>query len=167
MLRSLLSLLLLALLLVPLGLAACSGSSDPTELTDQGYAALGKGDYPAAMEAFKDALAKLQPSDPGFVRAKMGEIEAWIRADANKAHDEFLELARSHPEEVGSREYGTVANKMVAAQQFMTAIDVLDAGIKAHAEDPKLKATMDEVKAAAQKAGDPEAIKKLQSLGYL
>jgi len=157
----------LLLVLLPLLRSVLASPPSASALTDRGYEALGKGNHAEAMEAFERALESLRPADPQYVRAKMGAVEAWIRADASKARKEFLELATSQPEEIGSREYAAVASKMAAAKQFVAAIDVLDAGIQAHPEDPKLKATMDEVKAAAQKAGDPDAVKKLISLGYL
>ena len=47
---------LLALTL-PLGpLASCGGSSDPGQLTDSGYASLGKGNAKAALSSFEKAL---------------------------------------------------------------------------------------------------------------
>src|SRR6185436_9174732 len=69
---SLRSLLLLPLLLAP----ACGGSSDPKDLTEAGYAALGAGDSKAALGEFDQALAAIgsDTAHPQYLRAKLGAI---------------------------------------------------------------------------------------------
>jgi hypothetical protein len=144
--------------------ASCGGGGNPT---DEGYAALGKSDWSAAASSFEQALKGLSPTDPGFKRAKMGHVEALIHLDAKSSEQEFLALARGNPELIGSDEYRTVASKMTSAKQYLPAIGVLDAGLKANPEDPKLMAVLEKVKSEAQKSNDAGALDALKGLGYL
>jgi hypothetical protein len=149
-------------------LAACNGGSkDPAKLTDSGYAALGKSDWKGAQSDFDAALAVLQPTDAGFKRAKMGQVEALIHTDAAKARDEFLALAKGMSSQVEPNDYIAVASKLTGERKFMDAIAVLEVGLKAHPEHPKVKAIGDRIKAEAEKAGDEGALKALKGLGYL
>jgi hypothetical protein len=164
-LASLRPLLLLPLLLAP----ACSGSSDPKDLTEAGYAALGASDSKGALAEFDKALAEIgnDTSHPQFLRAKLGAIEAKIRLDPEAAKREFLELSASMPSKITARDFSTLGGKFASAKQFMAAIDLLDAGMKAHSESPELKALQENSKSAAEKAGDDGALKKLSGLGYI
>jgi len=167
-----LSVALAGLLTLPL-LTACGGdgagggSGDPKGLTDAGYASLGTSDFDGALSDFQKALAALEPGAPGFVRAAMGEVDALIHIDPGQARDKFLELARSYPDAIGSREFSTVGGKLTSEGKYTEAIDVLDAGLKIFTEDPKLIAVLAKVREAAEKAGDTSALKSLEGLGYL
>ncbi len=147
--------------------AACSGSADPAKLTDQGYAALGKSDWKGAQADFGSALAALEPTDPRYLRAKMGWIEAAIYTDPGKAKDEFLALAAGMASQVKSSDYIAVASKLTGERKFPEAIAVLESGLKAHAEDPKVRAVGEAIKKAAERAGDDASLAKLKTLGYL
>lgn len=148
-------------------IAACGGSADPAKLTDEGYAALGKSDWKGAQADFNSALETLKPSDPGYLRAKMGWIEAAIYTEPGKAKDEFLALAAGMSQQVKSSDYISVASKLTGERKFSEAIAVLESGLKAHSEDPKVRAVGEAIKKAAEKAGDNASLEALKSLGYL
>lgn len=163
------TLLVLPCLVLALVAGACGGggSSDPKALTDEGYAALGTSDYDGALESFQKALAEMDSAHAQFKRAKMGEIEALIHVDAERAKDEFIAMAGSMSGSVTAKDYQAIASKMTSEKKYVPAIAVLDAGIKAHAENPKLLAIMEKVKSEAEKAGDSGALDALRGLGYL
>jgi len=160
-----------AALLLGFFAASCGGSATPAEHTDAGYSALNKGDAKGAQAEFDQALAALKSTDAGYLRAKMGSIEALIEtnteASTAKAKDEFIALAAGMSSQVKSSDYINVSSKLANKQRFGDAIKVLEAGLKAHAEDPKVKAVGEKIKELASKAGDNEALKALSGLGYL
>lgn len=147
--------------------AACGGSADPAKLTDEGYAALGKSDFKGAKADFAAALEGLKSTDAGFLRAKLGWIEAAIYTDPVKAKDEFLALAAGMPSQVKSSDYIAVASKLTGERKFPEAIAVLEGGLKAHAEDPTVRAVGEAIKREAEKAGDNAALATLKGLGYM
>lgn len=157
----------LAASLLCLAAASCSGSADPAKLTDEGYAALGKSDWKGAQADFAEALEGLESSSPGFLRAKLGWIEAAIYTDPAKAKDEFLALAAGMGSQIKSSDYIAVASKLTGERKFPEAIAVLERGLKAHAEDPKVRAVGEAIKKAAEKVGDSSALAALKGLGYM
>lgn len=158
---------LLALLAaLSLSLAACSGS-DPAQLTQEAYADLGRSDYSGALAKFQSALKELQPSDPKYVEAKLGEIEAWCYVDAPKAKDEFLAYAKAAPDKVTPGDYKKVASNLTSAHKFDPAIAVLTAGRERYPKDESVYKLGETIKAEASKAGDESALKALRGLGYL
>ena len=156
-------------LILPLLAASCGGGSDPKALTDQGYAALKTNQHAAALEDFQAALDAIgsDTAHAQFKRASLGAVEAQIGVDAEKAKTEFLALASAHPSKFGDRDYSLIGGKLASAQEFMAAIAVLDAGMKAHDESPVLQGLVDSIKTAAEKAGSTDALDELASLGYL
>ncbi len=156
--------LALATLALTLPLASCGGgAADPGSLTNDGYAALGSSDYQGALESFHEALAGLEADAPGFLRAKMGEIEALTHLDPDKAKDALLAVG----DQIGESEYCRVAGDLTVGEHFDQAIDVLNAGVEKHGESPKLRALLDKVAVEAEKAGSTDALDKLKGLGYL
>jgi hypothetical protein len=154
----------LAALLLTLPLVSCGGGSKtPTELTNDGAAALGSGDYTGALSNYREALAGLTREDPDYLRAKMGEVEALIHVNAEEATTTFLGLGSL----VDENHFATVASKMTSAGEYQEAIKVLDAGVQAYGESPKLVAMLQKVKEEAEDAGDEGALKALEGLGYL
>lgn len=155
-----------ALMLSLLG-AACGGTSDPAKLTDNGYTLLGKSDWKGAQSEFDKALAGLKTTDAGYLRAKLGSVEALVHLDAAKAKDEFLATARGMSSQVKASDYIGIASRLAGEGKFMEGIEVLEAGLDAHPEEPKVRQVGEKIKELASKAGDSEAIAKLKSLGYL
>lgn len=152
---------------IPLVLAGCGGSADPKAATDAGYAALGSGDAQAAVDHFAEALGALKPTDPGYKRARMGEIEAKVGLAPEAAAGSFLEYSKTQPEQLEAGDYRKVGVQLSDRKALKAAVDVLDAGLKRFAGDPKLKEAMDLTVAAAETSGDTSALDALRGLGYI
>lgn len=149
-------------------LSSCGGSSDPRTLTSEGQAALGSGDVKEALGKFQAALEIIGDDKfhAEYLEAKMGAIEANATLDPEKARKEFLELARSLPENVDDRDYNRVATRM-AEGSLPQAIKLLEAGMEAHPESPHLAKLRDTLGQRAEQSDDPEALKALEGLGYV
>jgi hypothetical protein len=156
-----------ALALSLLALCGCNGSSDPAQLTDSGYAALGKSDWKAAASDFDRALASLKATDAGYLRAKLGQVEALIHTDAPKAKTEFLATASAETSGIEVTDYTAVASKLASEKKFPEAIDVLAAGKKKYPANEKINDVGKAMAQQAKKAGDAGASKALAGLGYL
>ena len=155
------------LCLLPLALVACGGGGgDPTEETNQGYAALGSGDAESALDHFASALGRLQPSDPGYPRARMGEIEAKIRLKPDAAAKSFLTYAEQQPEQVGADAYHKIGMKLSENAALGEAVAVLGAGLKRFPGDPKIDEALQKTQTAAEKSGDTGALEALRGFGY-
>lgn len=153
---------------LPLVLGACGGgSADPKAATDAGYAALGSGDAQGAVDHFAEALGALEPTDPGYKRARMGEIEAKVGLAPDAAANSFLEYSKSHPEQLEAGDYRKVGVQLSDRKALKVAVDVLDAGLKRFPGDPKLKEAMELTVAAAETSGDTSALDALRGLGYI
>ncbi len=150
-------------------LASSCGSSDPAELTKQGYAQLNTGDAKSALASFEKAIEAIgsDQAHANYVRAHLGAAEATIATDAVRAKDRFLELARALPSRVTDADYSLFGSKLAGQKQYLPAIDVMDAGLKAHSESPHLVAFRDQLVQQASSAGDSAAIAKLRQMGYL
>jgi hypothetical protein len=137
--------------------------------SDAGYTALGSGDYGAAEAKFAAALTAIgsDSKNPSFLRARMGHVEALLRKDAPAAKDEFLAHAKANTSTVTPDDFSHIGRAFTSAGKYDEAIDVLDAGMKMHAESPVLASLVDLIKLEAEQAGDTAALGKLAGLGYL
>ncbi len=155
---------LLPLALLVLG--AC-GSSDPADLVREGGAALGKGDAGSALSAFEDALDGLSTTDRDYLAAALGRCQALARIDGARARQAFLELAAKVPEKVRARDYGLVCSWLNQGGFTLDAIDVMKAGDVRFPDSEEMKAILKAVRDAANRADTPEALKKLEDMGYV
>lgn len=146
-------------------LAAC-GSSDPKTLTSEGHAALGKGDAATALEKFDAALAKMNPKDAEYARADLGRCQALAKSDGAAARKAFFEYVARNGTKVREDDYGLVCSDLLQGGFTLDAIDIMDAGQKRFPESPRMIATKEAVVAAAKREKTPDALKKLESLGY-
>ena len=154
-------------LLLPLALGSCGGSADPGALVKSGHTALGAGDYDQARSDFEAALELIDVSHDQFLSAKLGAVEALIRENAEQAKDEFLTFASELPAEVTDEDFSYVGQKFAGAQEFSAAIDILDAGMKKYKESAELVQLKDNIRGAAERAGNQAALDKMAGLGYL
>ena len=162
-----------------LALAACAaaalaivpgcGSSDPKTLNDEGYTALNSGDRKAALECFDESIAALgaNASDPQYLRAHLGAVEARAYTDPERAVTDFTALAVANPAAIGDRDYGRVASQLADAKAFPEAIAVLEGGKAAYPESQDLHKAVQAVGKMAERAGDKSATKALEGLGYV
>src|SRR5262245_56565403 len=130
--------LLAALALSVLSLLSACGGSAPKTLIDKGSNALNSGDYEAAAKSFDQALAALgsDTSNPEWLRAKLGVIQAHTRTDAAKAQTEFLELATANPSKITDRHFSQIGGRLGDAGHTKEAMAVVTGGLKAHAKSP-------------------------------
>ncbi|MFN0244351.1 MAG: hypothetical protein ACKVWV_15800 [Planctomycetota bacterium] len=147
-------------------LAACSGSSDPKALTDQGAAALTSGDARAAAQHFEDALKHMDAKHPDFLRASMGRCQALARQDAKRAKTDFLALAKTHSNRVREPDFGLIVGELVKKGALAEATEVVTAGMTMFPESPKMAELRDKVGDAAKASSDPDSMKALKGLGY-
>ena len=152
---------------LPLALAACGGGGgDPAELTTQGYDALYSGDAETAVDRFSEALQSLQPTDPGYERARMGHVEALVRVKPDTAAQSFLNYAEQQPEQVDAADYHKVGMQLSEGKALSDAVAVLGAGLKRFPDDPKIDEALKKTMAAAEQSGDTGALDALKGLGY-
>ena len=146
-------------------LAACGGSSDPTQMTNDASTALNNGQYAEALAGFEAALGQMDASHASYMRAKMGSFDAQIHIDAGKAQTDFLAFAQANKGKINEKDYRQVGSKMTSAGKYLEAIAVLDAGIKEFGKTDALMKTIDAVK--KESANDAAAQSALAGLGYL
>jgi hypothetical protein len=154
-----------------LGLGSCS-SSDPKSLTDDGYAALGKGENKSAAESFERALAQIgtNANDPSFLRASLGRCVALAKIDPVRARTEFIALAKAQPGKVREDDFTLVGSALLVAgspKALLEAIDLLKTGEEFYPGSAKVKDFKERVIADSKRSQDPEAVRKLKSFGYL
>ena len=155
-------LLLLALLLT---LPACS-ESDPKVLSDQGAQALGSNDPESALEAYEDALDRMQPSDPLFLRASLGRLLALARLEPTRALNEFLAFHAAQGAKVQDVDFKQMGDAFVARGPFRPATELVKAAKQAYPTSPVVEQLGKAVHAAAKRAGDGESVSSLAGLGY-
>jgi hypothetical protein len=148
--------------------AAGCGHPDPQSLISDGQTSLAEGDAAAALGHFQEAVRGLKPTDPEYVDAKLGEAEAFISLDANKARDEFLALAEARTDRVGQAVFIDFASKLATGRRFTEAVEIVHAGIVRFGEQAtRLRNQMTFVRQEAQSANDEAAIAKLRELEYI
>ncbi len=157
----------LSLALFAPSVSSCGGDATPAENVTAGSTALGKSGWKAARESFDKALASLPATDPAYKRAKLGQIEALIQLEPDKARAEFLAYATAQGSAADSKDWRNVMSKLTAKAKFKEAIAILEVGLKQHPGDGQIKEMGDAIKSAAEKAGDSEALGSLAGLGYL
>lgn len=153
-------------LALPLLLAA-SCSDDPKALTKDGFNAINSGDAKGAVTAFDKALAKMDATNPDYLRAAVGRCQALARTDSAKAKTEFLALAKAQTSKIQDQDFHVVVSEFVNAGKFLDGIDVMEAGIKMFPESTKMAEIKTAVVAASTKEGDPKVLSKLKGLGYI
>ena len=149
------------LLALALAFTACNGGSDPKETA---YAALQAGDHATAVSAFDEALAASDPGAPDHTELQLARCEALAYLDGDRAEAEFRDLCAGGAE-IGVRQYSLIAGALLGADATVNAVNVVDMGVKAFPDDPKMAALLEKVKEAA--ATDPAALDALKGMGYL
>lgn len=144
----------------------CSSSGDPVADINEGYAELGSGNAGHALDHFSSALKQLEPTDPNYDRARMGEIEAKIRLKPDAAAQSFLDYAEKQPDNVDAGDYHKVGVQLSEQKALKDAVVVLDKGLKRFEGNAKLKEAMEKTQAAAESSGDASALDALKGLGY-
>lgn len=148
-----------------LSLAACSGGSDPKELTDAGFKKLGTADYKGAQADFAGAIEAMESkSGSAYNEAKMGWLEATAHVDGDKAKAEFETYAEGNADVAVTDVIG-FAQALLNGGNGLAAIDVTDAALKRDPGEEKLLKFMEQLKAKAK--SDSGMASALEGLGYL
>jgi tetratricopeptide (TPR) repeat protein len=149
-----------------LALAACGGSIDPAQATDDGYAALGRGDAAVALDHFAQALSVMDSAEPGYARARMGEVEAKALLTPKASAGSFLDWAASSPGQVAAADHHKVGLLLARVGDIDSAIDVLSKGRERFPDDAKIDAALRSMESAAAERGDERVLARLAGLGY-
>lgn len=144
---------------------SCS-ESDPKVLTDAGTAALGSGDSASAAKSFQAALSHMDAKHPDFLRASMGRSQALAKVNPIEAKQEFLDLARKHPDLIKEPDYATIIRALIQNRAAGEAVEVVEAGMKAFPNSMSMMAIRDEVGDEIKKSQEPGAMDKIKGLGY-
>lgn len=151
--------------LVGLSLIGCDPSG-PDQWIASGHSSLNSGDAQTALASFQEAAAALEPSDPRFLDAKLGVVEALIRAEPIRAREEFLALSTSFPEQVGQKQFEYMGGLMVSSKQYMEASKLVHNGIQRFGpEATKLRAMIDRIQ--QESVNDSAVQDALVGLGYV
>ncbi|TDJ67510.1 MAG: hypothetical protein E2O39_14665 [Planctomycetota bacterium] len=149
------------LLALTLSIAACGGGTGDAK--EAGFQALQSGDFADAAGHFEQALATRSPSDEDYVEIAVGHCQALAHIDPAQTKTTFLALG----DQVTPKDYSIVVVELVAVREFVTAIDILEAGVTRFPESPKMSVIKDRVVKASLEVGDSAALAKLKGLGYL
>jgi len=153
--------LLFVLSAVLITCTACGGGDPRTAAQD----ALNSGDYPTAVAKFDAALRDAEAGSADYVALSVDRCRALAHQDGAKAKAEFLALAASSNLEVG--DYTLVVSELLNVQQWVPAIELMDAGVKAFPENPKMGLLRKQVVAKSTESGDDAANDLLKGMGYL
>lgn len=152
----------LSVVCLTVSIASC-GTSDPREA---GLDALQRGRYFAAAEHLEDAIARTEPGTEQHLELAVARCRALANTDAPACQDEFLGVVATSAS-VTSKDFSMVADALVRANNYVEAIQILDAGVGKFPDDAAMEQQKASVVKESSRAADPEAIKKLRSLGYL
>jgi len=145
-----------------LALACGKSASDHLEAARED---LGAGQFEPAIE---DAEHGLQsgPDDKTQWGLQLVLLESYARSGRSAETKQKLgELVAEHPDRVKPSLYVEKADQLKGAGKSAEAIEVLDEGLKHFPGDPTIGAALE--KAKVESAGDPAALERLKSLGYI
>ena len=143
-----------------LALACGKSASDHLEAARN---ELDKGQFDPAIA---DAGYGLQadPDDKTEWGLQLVLLEGYARSGkAAETKQKIEELAAEHPDRIKPSDYSGSAQQLKDAGKGGESIEILDAGHKRFPDDPTISAAIRE---AAQQ-GDPAALERLKSLGYI
>jgi hypothetical protein len=147
-------------------LAACGGGPSAEEQQQQVEAALSAKDWTGAVAAADAALADGAISQDAAKSWRFQSLRLTALAEGGQGSEVVATLGRlgaTHKAQLTPALYRSLADKLKAGGDGQGAIEVLDAAIKAHPDDPSFQAAIDALKTSA----DPAEIEKLKALGYL
>ena len=143
-----------------LGLQSCGGG-DPQE---DAYASQQSGDHEAAVTSFEAALAGMDATSDTYFELSVARCQSLAHVDGDKAEAEFRKLIEADSR-INVKQYSLIASELLAASENLSAVNIVDLGVKAFPEDTKMATLLEKVKEAAQ--SDPAALDALKGMGYL
>ncbi|MFT7670850.1 MAG: hypothetical protein ACI8X5_003563 [Planctomycetota bacterium] len=163
------------LLLVP---ASCGGSANSGASVEAGYSSLSSGSYSEALGSFDTALDGLTTSDPKFLEAKLGQLQAQCHVDAVKAKTDLFALGTDSG--VTAKDYSMVATELLTAATAKASSDqdaaseaigegiaVLAKGKETFPDYSKWDAKITQFGDKAATLGSADALEALKGLGYV
>ena len=148
-----------------LALTACGGSgTDPMTAAQD---ALSAGDYAKAAELLEGYVATLDKGDAAYKDATIAYCEALAEEHPGDARATFGMLVADLGEAVTPRDFRYITSHLQTHGHYSEAVDLMDAGLKKWPGDETMAQVKDAIIAAVKQAGDADATKKLEGLGYL
>jgi tetratricopeptide (TPR) repeat protein len=163
---------LLLLLVAPVLVVSCGGgSSDPTELTDEGYRALDTGDFSAAQASFEKALDVIgdDTAHAQYLDASLGAIEARTKSDPQGAREALVALCEAQPGKVTDKEFSRVASTLGTIggkDHLKQAIELVGYALQLYPDAESLKKQVTALGDKAKASGDEGNLDLIKGLGY-
>jgi predicted Zn-dependent protease len=124
---------------------------------------LQSGQYDPAIDDAGQGL-QASPDDRTAWGLELVILEASARSGkAAETAAKLEQLATKHPDRVTPSLFSGSAQQLEDAGKTAEAIEILDAGLKRFPDDPTLASEVEK----AKQAGDPAALERLKSLGYI
>lgn len=120
--------------------------------------------------AINDAVQGLQasPDDKTAWGLELVVLEAYARSGkATETTAKIEGLATAHPDRVTPALYRSTADQLTNAGHSAEAIGVLDLGHKRFPDDAAINEAIAKAIESSKAGTDPEALKRLQTLGYV
>ena len=137
-----------------------SGAASTDDAANEAFKALASGQHAEALLSFDRALAGLDPASPEYRELGLARCEALAHVDGPGTVEAMKAMQGVSP-----KQYGKIAQRLIAASKYEEAVLVMDQGVKAHPNDAEMTKLREDISAAAAK--DPAGAKALQGLGYL
>jgi predicted Zn-dependent protease len=143
-------------------LALACGAS-PQDHLESARKNLQSGQYDPAIQDAAEGL-KANPDDKTAWGLQLAILEGYARSGkAAETKQKLDELSTAHPDRIKASDYSGAAQQLKDAGKTAESIEVLDAGHKRFPDDETIsKAIRD-----AMQQGDPAALERLRSLGYI
>ncbi|QDU65829.1 hypothetical protein [Engelhardtia mirabilis] len=150
--------------LLLLALQACS---DPgaAELQVAALDARSAGDFQRSVTLLRRALDSTDPTDPLAPSLRRDLGQALIPLNSGEAAVILLELAEEHPDLYQRRDYASGAKQLAEQRDFLSALDLVHAGLARFEDDSPLQALLKSIEDESER--DPQLKSKLESLGYI
>ncbi|MEM9379943.1 MAG: hypothetical protein AAGB93_08315 [Planctomycetota bacterium] len=148
-----------------LTLVACGGNSSAADVDIAELVQTGK--YEAAVSAAEAQLATVEKGSEDHKDLVINYASALAESDAEKARNEFLGFATAHADLVTPKDFKFVVSQLRTHDEYLQAIDVMDAGKKRWPDDDEMDKTVAALKQDIEASGDSAAAAKMKGLGYM
>jgi|SRR6185436_5365753 len=143
-----------------LALACGKSASDHLEAARKD---LDQGQFEPAIQDAEHGL-QADPDDRTEWGLQLVLLEGYARSGkAAETKQKLEELAAEHPDRITASNYSAAAQQLKDAGKSADQIEILDAGHKRFPDDPTISKGIRE----AAEQGDPAALERLKSLGYI
>ncbi|MEM1044157.1 MAG: hypothetical protein AAF726_13510 [Planctomycetota bacterium] len=148
-----------------LSLAACGGNSSAADVDIAELVQTGK--FEAAVSAAEAQMATIEKGTEAHKDLVLNYASALAESDSEKARNEFLGFATEHTDLVTPKDFKFVVSQLRTHDQYLHAIDVMDAGKKRWPNDAEMDKTVEALKQDIAASGNSAAAAKMAGLGYM